>query len=689
MAFDINTAKPEQKKSGFDMSTAKPYQEPQEKGFWEKTGDNLSNSWNSLKSAVEGDAQFKEAGNYKDYIYHLADKGFYKAPWYDIMADDPLTDIHKLDASGTFGNNDDIINRIQKINPDAVVKVDENGHRYIEEDGKQFYGNRPGLQGQDVVERLGEGATYMLGGLAGKAAEGLGLAPRMLATGSAESAINYGAQKMAGRENVDKTEVATAGLAGGLFEGLTPVISSMWRKFKNAGLSDVQAGKAVAREMGAELTDDQAANLGKMVKNYDPKKVTKETMLQHAELNQTPTLGTLTKDQNILDKEKMLRESGRKRTKEAFALVDQQNEDALSDIAKNAAPNFENRFQASSAIQESLQNKSNLMKDRANQAWDAIPDARAGTSSIKNAPQNIKNKFEQADFFIDEDITPAASKAYKKITEFTSNLGDDVDWNRINLERKRLGKMFNAAKTQEDKAALAMVKDEFEKTYKDAFEKQLLSGDPAVMKKLDQAVQASADYFNMFDGKDPTGRMVKSWLDNDVRPEQIADAFFTRQNGAIVKKAPQVAAKLKQILGKDSPEFQNVREMAVHGLMGGKDKDALRTSLKNALEKNPSFMSELFSPKELNFMSRTLTFLNDTSLKGIKGRSSGTTERFYRWLTNEAASDFSLSKLSSAIGSGVSKMLGVESKFLKAPTAQVFNPTIGLGAQGAVNHSNQ
>ena len=545
------------------------------------------------------------------------------------------------------------------------------------------------MDGQDIGNAAQNTAVYALGGVAGNAAKGYGLLARMGATGVTEGGLNVAAQKMAGREDVNEKEALLTGLTGAAAEGITPMISKAWRWLKNQDVSNLQAGKVMAKEMGADLADDQAERLGKMVRTLDPDQVTPESILAHVELDQEPTMGTLTGNQKLLDREAFLRQSGRKSTIDQLELLDRRNAEGLTDSVLKQTPNAPNKIKGADRVGQAVQQKAADMDEVAKAAWDKIPDATASSGPITQAGKNIQTRFKNSTRYIDEDMTPAAYKAAEKIDKFSKQLeaGDGtVDWNRINLERKRVGNMYTAAKTKEDRAALRIVKEEFEKTYRDAFETHLFSGDPKVIDKLDDAVSASRDYFDMFSAEtgDAGGKAVESWLDKGIPPEKIAETFFTKKNSSIKANAVPVMRKLKQVLGEDSESFKSVQEMAIQGVMGGKNKASMRTALRNAFDSDPTFMNELFDKKQLDFMARTLEFLDGTALKGVAGRSSGTTERIFRWINQNVSQDYSLSGMANLLKKAAGVITGGERRMMSLPLEQIkFNPLVPLSNQPA------
>ena len=248
MAFDINTARPVEqagKGGGFDINTAKPYREPQESAQPVNKDEAIKKGFGLLKDMWQGNAEYKDAGNAIDYLVARADAGFY-----DQNPDrDFFKDFNRISDAGTFGNKQDQQRALQEVFGDAEFNPDKGGNQFTEFNEKQFYTNKPGMDTQDVMEAIGEGITYSMGGAATAPVRGVlkKAGAGMLAQGTA-NVVN---QKLAGRDEVDFNEAALTAATGGLFEGGGQLIN----KIRNA-----KAGKT--------MLDGDAQDVVDFVKKY-------------------------------------------------------------------------------------------------------------------------------------------------------------------------------------------------------------------------------------------------------------------------------------------------------------------------------------------------------------------------------------------------------------------------------------
>lgn len=659
----------------------------------------VSKAWGGIKSAVKGNAEFQDAGGVGDYIKALADSGHYDNQSFWSPEKDVFKDLNKVNDAGTFGNVDDQLKALLEVNPQADIKQDVNGNKYATLGDKKYYMNPPGLDVQDVSETIGEGLAYSAGGLGGSLLKGYGLLARMFGTGAAETGVNYAAQKMAGRDEVDKTEMAISGLAGGVFEGLTPVVSALWRKVKNSGVGDAQAGKAIAQRLGAgDLTEVQQKQLGNMVRNLDPDQVTPETILQHIELNQTPTLGSLTKNQDILDTEHLAKNSGRESTRKRFQMIDEANQtglrnsmDTFQDTLSGGSKQTGDYYDAAQRIGDAVSAKAKEAKKGVSNAYDSVDDVYVGVNEFKNAPDRFKKAISNSNIVLDPSVTNNANAAIKDMQSSIAKLGDakGVSWKAVEAQRQRINGLVSGSQST-DKKAMITIKNEYDNIVNDAFENEILSGSAESLSKLKDARGLAADYFKKFQSKEDGAKVIKKWVDKGVTPEKISNAFLSK-TGVLGQNAPEVAKAYLNVVGRGSTEHNLLKELAIQRFTADKGRAEIRGKLTDAMKNGKTFMNEVFTPKELGFLSRTVEFIDSTTRKGDLGKSSGTTERAMRWLTKGAGNDASLSGMVNLFKKGLDMAVGGERRLFNLPTKQLkVNPLSGAASQATTSdYSNQ
>lgn len=639
-------------------------------------------TWDKVKQAVKGQKEFNDAVSYEEWQWSQPRFGFGMPSIKTTMA-------------GMFGSDADKLKSFQK-NYNKDVKFDKYQNPYFEDSGKKVYIDAPGLDAGDVADFIGEAGTYVAGGVATAPIKGLG--KRAAATGLVEAGVNVGNQKLAGRDEINKTEAAIAGLGGGAFELASPLVSAIFRKVKGLKTSNKTAGRVVAEELGIDLTNEQMERLGKYAKNVDFDQVDKAHLARMVEFDQIPTRGTALKDQNLMDYEKGLRNKGGYAAKR-LEQIDQSNEAGLSRAMERlqSGRNVDD-FQAADSVLDNVRKAERAAKKATGEAYDSVGNAYASTEPFRQAPQRIKRALSENNIILDPDNVPKTNVALKDIQTGIEKLGDSkaVSWGAVEQQRKRLNGLFSGA-SPEDKRALTVLKKQYDDTAFDAFENALFSGDPDVVKKLSEARGLATEYFRNYtkQGKyDNAGGVVEKWLNSDVAPEQVADAVINI-HGNFKVNSPQMAKRYFDIVGgKDTPAGQDFKDMVVmrmtKKLGEPKTRNSLRTSLRKSLSGNKTIMDEVFTKKEQGFLSRALQYLDDTSLTGDKARTSGTTERLMRWMNDAGESDISLTGAWDAIKRTIAATTGARNRQFRLPTQQINTPALpAAGAMSADQSLNQ
>ncbi len=234
-------------------------------------------------------------------------------------------------------------------------------------------------------------------------------------------------------------------------------------------------------------------------------------------------------------------------------------------------------------VTSSIQNKVAFHKDQASSLYNIAAD---GGVSIKPEmvdalPQVIDHSLENASVVVDSgsgSLTPGAALAKKIITEDTQKLtqgmadmaaqpGSVPGTGGITLQgieqiRKKLVNIDGVNST--DARAVKAIKTAFDDWVQTSVDNMLVSGDPAALDALKQARSASKDYLsitNPHEG-DIIGAQVKKLqsMDNGgATSEEVANYLYGANVVSPTLNAPKVAARIKEIVGSDSPAWQAVR----------------------------------------------------------------------------------------------------------------------------------
>lgn len=239
------------------------------------------------------------------------------------------------------------------------------------------------------------------------------------------------------------------------------------------------------------------------------------------------------------------------------------------------------------------------------------------TESLVSRPEPV---------IIDDVLTPAANRALGELDKIQNlKLGtigqpaageaiEGVNLRGVDQARRKLAAFAKAAQTPTDKRAVSEIIKEFDGQITKAVEDGLFTGDETFLAALKDARGAFASYqrtFNPQGAGDDVGRVMRTMVERDVTPEQVANYIFGSSKVGANSTNVRVAGRLKELLGPDSPEWSAVRQAAwqklVNAPAGATPMGPQKASQRIAefLDgEGRSFARQLFSADELNAMRR-------------------------------------------------------------------------------------
>lgn len=577
----------------------------------------LSQAWSAVKGAVQGNAEYENAGDFSGYIEELAENGHYG----DIgFGGNPQVykDIMRMSDVGVTGNVDDMARALKEINPEADIRKDKNGNLYVQGD-KPYYFNPPGLGGEDLLNVTGQGIMYSPALKAGgMAASTMGKA---VATGAGTAATNAGMQKMAGRDEIDAGEVAVSGLLGGGTEIISPYAGRLygWAKSKLTGSAKhINTGQQLAQKAGAELDDDAVEMLGKMRNSVDSS-VPDEAIIAELQHGLKLTRGQATGSIKQQSAEQQLRQQPVIMDK--FKQVDDFNagqvEDNIKNIRSNLYGGVGDDFQQAATAEVGLEG----LKSAASQAKQAYRSAYddVGSLFVKNeAADGLTDRLSRAVSTqgqrLSERATPKAMEALEIVQEGIDKLTPGTkgfSMKAFDDQRKLINSLYSKNMDGADKRALTIVKNELDNWFYSSVDDSLLKGNPEQLKQLEKARGMMADYMNRFQSKESSKKVVADILNKDVTPEEFTN-MIVGVNGYSKASAANAVKAFKDAVGEGSEAFQALQANVLEKLVvGGVDPKTGRAVLKGYEglvgtfneafnKKGASMMKALFDNKTAN-----------------------------------------------------------------------------------------
>lgn len=173
--------------------------------------------------------------------------------------------------------------------------------------------------------------------------------------------------------------------------------------------------------------------------------------------------------------------------------------------------------------------------------------------------------------------------------------GSALKLNSLDAYRRRLHRNRAPATDGSQNLALDTVRREMDSFLDDAFDRDMIKGDPKALQKWKEARAASASYRERF--KDD--KIIRKFAEEDATPEQMRRWVFGASSVGALPQAAQVVRKIGDIVGRDSPEFAALRQDALFDIMEPliRKEPSLSDFAKNydrAVRNNASLVKELF-----------------------------------------------------------------------------------------------
>jgi len=612
-------------------------------------------------------------------------------------------------AADMFGSDEDLAASFLKRFPGSKIVKDREGFNAIElPNGKRFALDQPGVQGNEVATALGNIAAFTPAGRAAGAVRTGGLVGKAAVGGGASLLTDIALQKVAGRDDIDTQRAALAGLGGVAGEFVSPLLGkvsdkavALARKLFSSDGDMVKAGREYARQLGiSNPSDDVAKAIAARWKEIQAG-ASPGSILAESEMGLKLTQGQKTGDFGMLAREDMLRSSA-SQAGQAMRGVDDANREAITayfnaqrnKMAGGAAA--ADTGDAFGRIGKAVGDEYAAVKDVVNRLYGRVEESRGVVSrkAVGELPRMLDDAVRK--FNVDTELTPATARTLGRLQTKIAQLPEAVTGVTIKAiegERQKLNNAIGAAANKTDKAALMSMKRAFDSWYDDLADSAIISGDSEVIDAMKAARSARATLSNRFEaaGKDDIGgKLVAKLVSGRASPEELAQAAL---GASQVSKASgaQFVNKLKAALkpneGPMNPAWGQMKAAVLQKLVTGKGGESLGpqaivSNLKEALRNRGTMMRTLYEPEELNALSRAAQTLDAIVPKGAFAKSSGTSERMFRYVE----------QLLSGVPFGSSLVKAIRAPGQAAAAANAYTPVrvpglpdafgVGFGAAG-------
>jgi len=497
--------------------------------------------------------------------------------------------------------------------------------------GEQRILNQRGMSFQDIADTISEiGKIFVVARTAGAGAGILGMSARAgAATGGVEAVTGAGSAFAGSGKTlgdvVGDTAAATALGAGGTLLVGTALKGLMrnGRMFKGDQLS--LAGKALLRKNNIN-PDDLTPETLRQLKPILAKAKNPEEAVRLAEargLNVQPTRGQITRDPAQLGREDVLAKGGAQSLGDdasRLAALRQGQSKALENAGDEVAgrvtgaPRVDTRGASMKGAQDRLNQLYTAERKAVKTAYDAARNGnvKISTEALKDYATQLRQVAQE---YTDPQVRTAVRSILQKIEQkgvtslsltalenarklFTNLKGNPSQFSAA----ARLRKIHDGVMNGLDDSAFKRGSKESVKAYRDAVARR-----KEMAKKFDDDPNIMAGV-----GKSRVGDDLEN-----IAPEEFAQKIFGKSGVAPSKGADKTIMRLKATLGKDSAEFQGVKNEAFSRIFQG-NPESWNGRLTRFLRDSPAVAKELFTKAEIAQL-RTLARSSDTLLNAPAG----------------------------------------------------------------------
>ena len=670
--------------------------------------------WDKTKAAFKGNAEFNDIGDAASYFRkQQANRNNFKGlsrqeviqkmkGSFDFERDLKQTGV------AVFGNDKDTKNYLIETNPNLRFSLDANGNEiFTDETGESFYINKPGVDTTQVAKAVGQGLTYLQGGAAVAPIKSTAL--KVAVAGATTGGINAVNQKLAGRENIDGTEVAIAGGLGATAQFISPYIGKVfnWAKNKLTGnVKNIQTGAEIAKANNLNLDKEGLETIGKMRANID-KSVPDEAIIAEYVHGLKLTKGQATQNPQQLADEQLLRNQNGLINK--FSKVDDFNngqiETNLRNIRSNISGGVDDVLEPTvnaEIAKDALVNTARTARDEFKQAYKDVGSLFVKKSSIEGLTGRLKSAVEKSGLSLDKKIAKNANAAIRSIESSIGKMGSNAkafSLKAFDQERKVLNNLYSPNMNKTDKMALTVIKRELDDWFYNSIDESLYSGSSKELGKLSKARGLMTDYMKRFDNKNgDANKVIRNIIREERTPEEFSNMLVGVNGYSKANAAKMVSAYKNAVGGVDSEGFKALKSHVFEKMILGKgvNQSTGQTNLKGSQGlvstfndafsvKGKTLMKELYTNAEANEIKSLMRSVNLTNLRGS--------------LQNNSGSGLLVTRLASYYGRGlplIGKFLqGTKNvyqgfKAFKLPETSVDKYTPGLlGVTGGTNNKIQ
>lgn len=318
-------------------------------------------------------------------------------------------------------------------------------------------------------------------------------------------------------------------------------------------------------------------------------------------------------------------------------------EEAREGLGQRVGGEAVDRIDAADAVIEGVRREAEAARLAGRAAYQAVDDMGAALTgeSVDRLGERIGNAVRVAGFQVDE-TTPNAQAALGFLSRSLSDANGSVPFTQIERARQQLVRLRSASMSGSsgaDQIAMREVMDSFDSWVDDAITTALNQGDEAVLDQVKSARSLWGKYRSTYLSKEGADRFIQKVVEDDISPDQVASWLYGAATTPGGGQTSLVAARMKDILGADSPEWAMVRRAAwdhITKAPEGQDFGVQRisTNLSKFLDsKGKTLSRELFSPQEIQQMKDFMRLMKNLTPPAKATNPSGSGYEIQRGMT--------------------------------------------------------
>jgi hypothetical protein len=487
------------------------------------------------------------------------------------------------------------INILKEYVPGVEADFDDEGNAFVKYKGEEYYLNKPGLSPADVTQFAADVVQFV------PAAKIASLGKTFLARlgiGAASYGSTSAAQDLAGNalgsdQSVDPVKAGISAIFGGAAEAVTPFVMQGVRrlfssnKLYQAGKGLTDQGKKMVKDLGFDpdvFNESAAKEFADLVSGkVDPK--TAASLAENKAFGIRTTRGEATQDFGLIQKEDIARKGGygdrAQNLMEGFDDAKTQEMLAAKDTVQRRLgdQSVAREVEGAGIVAEGVKSRAASQSRVIDKAYQeaAQYDARLDMDSIKGFAKSVRARINDGDTLIDKTLTPSTVRALKEIDGLTK--GKEItalSLKRMEATRRKLGQMIEAAANPADRRSVTIIKGELDGFLDDAFDRALFEGDDLALDALKTARSARKKYGDLFEKRgsgDVAGKEMEKIVRFDADENQTLSYLFGKGRLGGKDGSSKIAARIKDALGSNSPEWQAFKETAFLRLMKGAAKE--------------------------------------------------------------------------------------------------------------------